>query len=78
LGNEACEEIGAADFEMTTAKSPADARKAADKMEKYNPPPDVKAAIEHFVDTVGPKDDDPDAGTNSAKEAAWVKAVCPY
>jgi hypothetical protein len=78
LGDVACKDIGAGDFEMTTAKSKADARQAADKMEKYNPPDNVKAAIEHFVDTEGPKDDDPDAASNSYTLAQWAKAVCPY
>ncbi len=54
-----------------------DARKAADTLEKYNPPAQVKDAIEHFVTTGGAHFDDPDYTKNNKTLANWVSQVCP-
>jgi hypothetical protein len=69
-------ELGSASLELVTATNKEDARKAADSMEKYNPPPDVKAAIEHFVITGGPQTDDPDLESNSSRIKDWIEQVC--
>jgi hypothetical protein len=53
------------------------ARKAADTLEKYNPPAKVKDAIEHFVTTGGAHFDDPDYTKNNKLVSDWVKQVCP-
>ncbi|ORV54931.1 hypothetical protein AWC05_13690 [Mycobacterium florentinum] len=54
-----------------------DARKNADILEKYNPPDNVKAAIEHFVNTVGAAPGDPDREANDHLIANWLKQMCP-
>jgi hypothetical protein len=46
-------------------------------MEKYNPPADVKAAIEHFVETGGAQFGDPDYDKNNKLIDDWVKQICP-
>jgi hypothetical protein len=51
--------------------------RSADTLEKYNPPAQVKDAIEHFVTTGGAHFDDPDYTTNNKLVADWVKQVCP-
>jgi hypothetical protein len=45
-------------------------------MEKSNPPPDVKDAIEHFVGTGGMQIDDPDLESNSSRVKEWIEQVC--
>jgi hypothetical protein len=59
------------------ATSKDDARKAGDTLEKYNPPGDVKDAIEHFVGTGGAQFDDPDFDKYNKQVKAWVDQVCP-
>lgn len=61
---------------MVAAK-PENARKAADTLEKYSPPDPVKAAIEHFVTTVGARPDDPDLNSNRDLLTGWIKQICP-
>jgi hypothetical protein len=56
---------------------PEGARKNADILEKYNPPDEVKAAIEHFVTTGGATPGDPDSQTNDHLIANWLKQMCP-
>jgi hypothetical protein len=46
-------------------------------LEKYNPPAQVKDAIEHFVTTGSAHFDDPDYTTNNKLVADWVKQFCP-
>lgn len=59
------------------ARKPEDARSSADTLEKYGPPDSVKAAIEHFVTTVGAQPNDPDLDTNRDTITGWVKQICP-
>jgi cytoskeletal protein RodZ len=73
----ACVDISGANLDLITASSKEDARKAADTMEKYNPPSDVKDSIEHFVDTGGLQIDDPDMTANSDRIKEWIEEVCP-
>jgi hypothetical protein len=51
--------------------------KAAETLEKYNPPAKVKEAIEHFVTTGGAHLDDPDYTKYNKLVSDWVKGVCP-
>jgi hypothetical protein len=77
LGGDACVEITGANLDLATATNNQDAHKAGDTMEKYNPPADVKAAIEHFVETGGAQFGDPDYDKNNKLIDDWVKQICP-
>jgi hypothetical protein len=59
------------------AQKPEDARRFADTLGKYDPPEAVKAAIEHFVTTVGAQPNDPDSDTNQKQLTGWIKQICP-
>jgi hypothetical protein len=59
------------------ASNAADARRSADTLEKYGPPDPVKAAIEHFVTTVGAKPNDSDLDANKDLIMGWIKQICP-
>ena len=76
LDAEACIKIGSAVIELVSATSKDEARKAADTLEKYNPPADVREAIEHFVDAGGLQSDDPDLEAKTLKIKDWVEQVC--
>jgi hypothetical protein len=77
LGGDACVQITGGNLDLATATNSQDARKAGDTMEKYDPPADVKAAIEHFVETGGAQFDDPDYDKNNKLIDDWAKQVCP-
>ncbi|CQD14074.1 hypothetical protein BN1232_02903 [Mycobacterium lentiflavum] len=72
-----CVDVTGANADLLTASDNAGARKAADTLEKYNPPAKVKDAIEHFVTTGGAHFDDPDYTKNNKLVSDWVKGVCP-
>jgi hypothetical protein len=59
------------------AANPASARTPADTLEKFGPPDQVKAAIEHFVTTGGAQPNDPDIDANRNLITGWIKQVCP-
>lgn len=59
------------------ASKPENARKSADTLEKYSPPDPVKAAIEHFVTTLGAQPNDPDLNSNRDLITGWIKQICP-
>jgi hypothetical protein len=59
------------------AGNAADARTSADTLEKYGPPDPVKAAIEHFVTTVGAQPNDSDLDANRDLITSWIKQICP-
>jgi hypothetical protein len=77
LDADACVEITGANLNLAVAKSNEDARKAADTFEKYNPPADVREAIEHFASTGGAQFNDPDYDRYNTLIDNWVKQVCP-
>jgi hypothetical protein len=77
LDSSQCVEVTGANVDLLTASDKDAARKAADTLEGYNPPPSVKAAIEHFVTTGGAHFDDPDYTKNNQTLDTWVKQVCP-
>lgn len=77
LDDSTCFDIGFAKDNLMVARKPEDARRAADTLEKYGPPDQVKAAIEHFVTTVGAQPDDAALDTNRDLITNWVKQLCP-
>ncbi|WP_139043284.1 hypothetical protein [Mycobacterium lentiflavum] len=72
-----CYDLGGAKDNLMLASKPETARKAADTLEKYSPPDAVKAAIEHFVTTVGAQPSDPTLDVNRSSIANWLKQMCP-
>jgi hypothetical protein len=70
-------DVTGANLDLATATNHDAARKAADTFEKYDPPADVKAAVEHFVGTNGAQFDDPDYDKYNKLIDGWVKQVCP-
>ena len=72
-----CLDISFTKDNLMVAQKPEDARKFADTLEKYSPPDPVKAAIEHFVTTVGAQPNDPDLSANRDALTGWIKQVCP-
>ena len=77
LDGDACMDLTGANLDLATATNHDAARKAADTFEKYDPPADVKDAIEHFVQTNGAQVGDPDYDEYNKQIDAWVKQVCP-
>ena len=72
-----CYDLGAAKDSLMLATKAENARKNADALEKYDPPDTVKAAIEHFVTTVGAQPSDPDLDAQRTLIANWLKQICP-
>lgn len=52
-------------------------RTAAETIKGFNPPEDVRAAVEHFVGTGGLQQSDPAKNTYSRVINNWVEKVCP-
>jgi hypothetical protein len=77
LDTSQCVDVTGANADLLSASDKDAARKAADTLEGYNPPAQVKAAIEHFVTTGGAHVDDPDYPPNHKVLDGWVKQVCP-
>ncbi len=77
LDQSTCLDISFAKDNLMVAQKSDDARKFADTLEKYGPPDPVKAAIEHFVTTVGAQPSDPDLDANRDQITCWIKQVCP-
>jgi hypothetical protein len=72
-----CYDLGDAKDNLILTSKPETARKAADTLEKYNPPDAIKAAIEHFVTIVGAQSSDPTLDANRTAIANWLKQICP-
>jgi hypothetical protein len=77
LDPSACTDVTGANLNLAIATTAEDAKKAADVLAKYDPPPDVQEAIDHFVGTNGAQSDDPDYDKFNSRIDDWVKAVCP-
>ncbi len=77
LDSSQCVDVTGANLDLLTASDKDAARKAADTLERYNPPSSVKSAIEHFVTTGGAHFDDPDYTKNNEIVKSWVDQVCP-
>ena len=72
-----CLDIGFSKDNLMVATSADKARANADALEKYSPPDPVKAAIEHFVTTVGAQPTDADLDANRNAITDWLKQICP-
>ncbi len=72
-----CLDISFTKDNLMVAHTPEDARRFADTLEKYGPPDPAKAAIEHFVTTVGAQSNDPDLDAIRDSITAWIKQICP-
>jgi hypothetical protein len=77
LDQATCLDISFAKDNLMVAQKPESARSSADTLEKYGPPDPVKAAIEHFVTTVGAQPNDPDLDANRDLLTNWIKQICP-
>lgn len=77
LDDSTCLDVGFAKDNLMVATSADKARANADTLEKYSPPDPVKAAIEHFVTTVGAQPTDPDLDANRNAITDWLKQICP-
>jgi hypothetical protein len=77
LDTSQCVDVTGANADLLAANDKDAARKAADTLEGYNPPAQVKDAIEHFVNTGGAHFDDPDYTKNNKVLDNWIKQVCP-
>ena len=77
LDTSQCGNVTGANTDLLNATDTDTARKAADTLEKYNPPAKVNEGIEHFVTTGGGQFDDPDYTKYNQIVGDWVKAVCP-
>jgi|GEM_PF-4701475 len=77
LEGDECVELTGANLDLAVAGNAESAREAADIFYKYNPPADVRAAIEYFVGTGGPQYDDPEYERYNTTIDTWVKQVCP-
>lgn len=77
LDGGACVEVTGADLDLAAASNTEDARTAADTLKKYQPPPPVQDAIEHFVGTGGAQFDDQDFNQYNDAIEKWVHQVCP-
>ncbi|WP_156689418.1 hypothetical protein [Mycobacterium sp. Marseille-P9652] len=77
LDQSTCLNISFTKDNLMVAQKQDDARRFADTLEKYSPPEPVKAAIEHFVTTVGAQPTDPDLDVNRDQLTNWIKQICP-
>jgi hypothetical protein len=77
LDDSTCLDIGFAKDNLMVATTADKARANADTLEKYSPPDPVKAAIEHFVTTVGAQPTDADLDANRNLMTDWLKQICP-
>ncbi len=77
LDDSTCLDIGFAKDNLMVATSADKARTNADTLEKYSPPDPVKAAIEHFVTTIGAQPTDADLDANRNAITDWLKQICP-
>jgi len=70
-------DITSARLSLIVSSTSDEARPAADTLEKFNPPANVKDAIAHLVHVGGAQVDDP--GFNDANSAIenWVNQICP-
>ena len=77
LDQSTCLDISFAKDNLMVAQKPEDARRFADTLEKYGPTDPVKAAIEHFVTTVGAQPNDPGLDADRDLITGWLKQICP-
>jgi hypothetical protein len=72
-----CADVSGANVDLLAATDKDAASKAAEILKGFDPPPSVRDAIDHFVNTGGAHFDDPDYTKNHKILDDWVKASCP-
>lgn len=72
-----CVEVTDANLDLFVATTEAEAQKAADVLNSYDPPASAKAAIDHFVETGGIQFDDPDYDKYNDAMETWIDQLCP-
>jgi len=77
LDGGSCLKLTGATLNLMSGASAEENRKAAEAITGFNPPDDVRAAVEHFVGTAGLQQSDPDKNTYSRTINNWVEKVCP-
>lgn len=77
LDLDSCVEVTSANLDMATALSHDEAVAAGEQFLKFDPPAEVREAIEHFVETDGIQFDDPDYDKYNSAIDNWGKQVCP-
>jgi hypothetical protein len=77
LDGGSCLKLTGAILNLVSGTSAEDNRKAADTIEGFNPPDDVRTAVEHFVSTGGLQQSDSQKNGNSKIINSWVEKVCP-
>lgn len=77
LDGGACLKLTGATLNLVSGTSAEDNRKAADAIESFNPPDNVREAVEHFVGTNGLQQSDPKKNEYSRAINNWVEKVCP-
>ncbi|MEZ0053356.1 hypothetical protein ABIA30_004385 [Mycobacterium sp. MAA66] len=72
-----CLKLTGATLNLVSGANSDDNRKAADTIESFSPPDNVREAVEHFVSTGGLKQTDPKKNDYSKTINNWVEKVCP-
>jgi hypothetical protein len=77
LNSRQCAEVNDAGVDVLAGSDSDGARRAANVIESYNPPPSAKNAIEYFVSAGGAHFDDRDYPKNYKVLDDWLKQICP-
>ncbi|OBA82873.1 hypothetical protein A9W99_09925 [Mycobacterium sp. 1164966.3] len=77
LNSRQCAEVNDASVDLLAGSDTDGARRAANAIESYSPPPSAKAAIEYFVSAGGAHFGDPDYPKNYKVLDDWLKQICP-
>jgi hypothetical protein len=77
LNSRQCAEVNDASVDVLAGSDTDGARRAANAIESYNPPPSARNAIEYFVSAGGAHFDDPDYPNNYKVLDDWLKQICP-
>jgi hypothetical protein len=72
-----CVDVASANLDLVTATSKSAAEAAAEKLNAFDPPSDVKDAIETFAKNGGPDYTDPKTGDLATLITDWIKTICP-
>ena len=72
-----CLKLTGATLNLVSGGNSDDTRKAADTIEGFNPPDNVREAVEHFASTGGLQQSDPKKNDYSKSINNWVEKVCP-
>ena len=77
LTPEQCVDVASANLDLVTASSKAEAEAAAEKLNAFDPPSDVKKAIDTFAENGGPDYTDPKTADYATLITEWMKSICP-